>query len=335
MISVVVIITSIIYLSPVDPARLTFGQRSDAGALEAKRSELGLDQPLYVQLGKYLNDLSPISCYQQGSSYLAEYSYVTIRETEQSVWVLKKPFLRESYQSGRPVAEILFAAIPQTIILALVAILIATIIGVCLGTLAAIKHNTWWDHFAVIFSVFGISVPSYVAAMFFALLFGYWLAAYTGLNLQGSLVELDDFGDEQLVWKNIWLPALALGVRPVAIITQLTRSAMLDVLSQDYIRTARAKGLSKLRIWFRHALRNAANPVITAVSGWLAALLAGAFFVENVFNYQGLGKVTVDALLSFDIPVVLGGILFTTLVFILINILVDIIYALLDPRVSN
>ena len=148
------------------------------------------------------------------------------------------------------------------------------------------------------------------------------------------IILLNDYGEKTIFWKNLILPAIALGIRPIAIITQLTRSAMLDVLSQDYIRTAKAKGLTRYRIISKHALRNALNPVLTAVSGWFAALLAGAFFVENVFDYDGLGQLTVNALLSYDIPLVLGAVLLTASIFVVINILVDVLYAILDPRIK-
>ena len=145
---------------------------------------------------------------------------------------------------------------------------------------------------------------------------------------------LDDFGDWQVQWRNIILPALALGLRPVALITQLTRSTMLDVMKQDYVRTATAKGLPKTTVLVRHALRNALNPLVSAISGWFAALLTGAFFVENVFNFKGLGDVTVNALLNFDIPVVLGCVLFTAVVFVVVNLLSDLLYAWIDPRIK-
>jgi len=134
--------------------------------------------------------------------------------------------------------------------------------------------------------------------------------------------------------QNLILPALTLGIRPLAIITQLTRSAMLDVLSQDYIRTAYAKGLSKRVVLFKHALRNALNPVITAITGWFAELLAGAFFVEYIFGWKGIGKTTVDALEKLDFPVVMGSVLLTAALFILINILADLLYKVVDPRVQ-
>jgi peptide/nickel transport system permease protein len=133
--------------------------------------------------------------------------------------------------------------------------------------------------------------------------------------------------------KNLILPAITLGIRPLAIITQLTRSAMLDVLDQDYIRTAYAKGLSRRVVIFRHALRNALNPVITAITGWFAELLAGAFFVEYIFGWKGIGKITVDALEKLDFPVVMGSVLITATFFIAINLLADILYGIVDPRV--
>ena len=171
-------------------------------------------------------------------------------------------------------------------------------------------------------------------AIIIAYFFGIVLHNYTGLNLTGSLYEIDEVtGEKYLAIQNLILPAFTLGIRPLAIITQLTRSSMLDVLSQDYIRTAYAKGLSKSRIIFKHALRNALNPVITAITGWFAELLAGAFFVEYIFGWKGIGKTTVDALEKLDYPVVMGAVLFSAFIFILINIFADILYRIIDPRI--
>jgi peptide/nickel transport system permease protein len=150
----------------------------------------------------------------------------------------------------------------------------------------------------------------------------------------GSLYSVDDFGrGEYLDLKNLILPALTLGIRPLAIIIELTRSSMLEVLSQDFIRTARAKGLTKNRVIYRHALRNALNPVVTAASGWFASLMAGAVFVEYVFDWKGIGVVIVDGLEKYDFPVVMGAVLFIAVMLVIINIFVDIIYGVLDPRV--
>jgi peptide/nickel transport system permease protein len=142
-------------------------------------------------------------------------------------------------------------------------------------------------------------------------------------------------GKPVLTLHNLILPAFTLGIRPLAIITQLTRSSLLDVLQQDYIRTAYAKGLSKWKVLWRHALRNAMNPVITAVTGWFAELLAGAFFVESIFGWKGLGKITVEALEKLDYPVVMGCVLFASFLFVLINILADVLYRIVDPRIRE
>ena len=171
-------------------------------------------------------------------------------------------------------------------------------------------------------------------AIIIAYFFGIVLHRYTGLNLTGSLYEIDEVtGEKYLAIKNLILPAFTLGIRPLAVITQLTRSSMLDVLGQDYIRTAYAKGLSKNKIIYKHALRNALNPVITAITGWFAELLAGAFFVEYIFGWKGIGKTTVDALEKLDYPVVMGAVLLSAFIFILINIFADVLYRLIDPRI--
>jgi peptide/nickel transport system permease protein len=331
---VVVTITGIIFLAPVDPAQLTFGQRADVSTVQAKTAELGLDQPLHVQLWRYLVDLSPVFIVEDREELRRKYAFRAVAPVGGGrLLALKAPYLRESYQTGRPVAEILQDAVPATALLAGAAMALATVVGILLGLVAALKPDGWADRVISVVAVFGYSFPSYVAAMLLALVFGYAWGDWTGLSIQGSLFVLDDFGDWQLRWSNLVLPAVALGLRPVALITQLTRSAMLDVLEQDYVRTARAKGLSKKVVVVRHALRNALNPLVSALSGWFAALLTGAFFVETVFNFRGLGDVTVNALLNFDIPVVLGCVLFTSTVFVLINLLADLLYVWVDPRI--
>lgn len=334
LVLVVTTITGIIFLTPVDPAQLTFGQRSDVSTVQAKTAELGLNQPLYVQLWKYLSDISPVSILSQTTENQHKYSYKVLLNTgNDKALVLKAPYLRESYQTGRPVAEILEEAIPATALLAGTAMFLATILGIVFGIVAALNPHGFLDRSISVISVFGYSLPSYVAAMLLALVFGYVLGDLTGFDIQGSLFVLDDYGDWQVRGRNLILPAVALGLRPVALITQLTRSTMLDVLSQDYVRTATAKGLPRNIVVVKHALRNALNPLVSAVSGWFASLLTGAFFVENVFNFKGLGAATVTALLNFDIPVVLGCVMFTSAVFVVVNLISDLLYAWLDPRV--
>ena len=249
-------------------------------------------------------------------------------------FALKLPFLRTSYQTKKPVGSILMEALPGTLLLAFTAMLIAVAIGMPLGVLAALKQNTWMDTGAVFTSIIGISAPSFFMGIIIAYLFGFVWSDWTGLHITGNWYEMDlDTGEKRLSLESMVLPAVTLGIRPLAIITQLTRSAMLDVLDQDYIRTAYAKGLSKRRVVWKHALRNALNPVITAITGWFAELLAGAFFIEYIFGWQGIGKITVDALEKLDFPVVMGSVLLSAVFFIVINILADIFYGLIDPRV--
>ena len=152
--------------------------------------------------------------------------------------------------------------------------------------------------------------------------------------MTGSWTDIDPYNGEYYQWKNIILPAIALGVRPLSIFTLLTRSSMFDTLNKDFIKTAKSKGISQSSILIKHALPNALNPVITAISGWFASLLAGAFFVEYIFNWRGLGKLTIEALEMNDLPVVMGSILFIGFIFIITNIIVDILYVKLDPRIK-
>ena len=225
-------------------------------------------------------------------------------------------------------------ALPGTIILAFAAMFIATVLGIGLGILAAVKKDTWMDTTAIFGSVLGISAPSFFMSIVIAYVFGFVFSQYTGLHMTGSLFDTDPFVGKQWQLKNLILPAITLGIRPLAIIAQLTRGSMLDILNQDYIRTAYAKGLSGKQVIWRHGLRNALNPVITAITGWFAELLAGASFVEYIFGWKGIGKVTVDALAKLDFPVVMGSVLITAFFFIVINILADWLYRVVDPRVT-
>lgn len=314
-----------------DPSRLVIGQTGDSTTISNIRKELALDQPKWKQFVLYINDVSPISIYSKEEIASRELKGVFIGgDTKLAI---KFPYLRRSYQTRKEVSSVLLEALPGTLVLAFTAMLLATILGVLLGVLAAVKQNTWMDTSAVFASVLGISAPSFFMGIVLAYLFGFVLSDYTGLHMTGSLYEYDVFEGKQLQLQNLILPAITLGIRPLAIITQLTRSAMLDVLSMDYIRTAYAKGLSKKAVVFKHALRNALNPVVTAITGWFAELLAGAFFVEYIFGWKGIGKITVDALEKLDFPVVMGSVLLTATFFIIVNIFADILYGIIDPRV--
>lgn len=314
-----------------DPSRLVMGQRADAATQENIRKELYLDQPRWKQFVFYLNDISPVAIHsreeikQKGLKGLFIGGETTIG--------LKWPYLRRSYQTKREVGTILIEALPKTLLLALAAMILATIGGIGLGVLAAVKKDTIWDTSSIFVSVLGISAPSFFMAIVIAYLFGFVFSDITGLHLTGNIFDTDAFAGRRLQLRNLILPAFTLGIRPMAIIAQLTRGSLLDVLDQDYIRTAYAKGLSPRVVVWKHALRNALNPVITAITGWFAELLAGAFFVETIFGWKGIGFVTVDALEKLDFPVVMGSVLVSSCFFILISLFSDLLYGLVDPRV--
>ncbi|MBD0375108.1 MAG: ABC transporter permease [Flavisolibacter sp.] len=328
----VVILVFILFQGFGDPSRLIMGQTGDAATQANIRRELNLDQPKWKQFILYLNDISPLGIHSEEEIKSKELSGFFIGGTTKIG--IKLPYLRKSYQTRKSVGRILMEALPGTLLLAIAAMALAVMLGIPLGVLAAVKQNTWLDTSAVFTSIIGISAPSFFMGIIIAYVFGFILSDWTGLHITGSWFDIDvDTGAKRLTLQNLILPAITLGIRPLAIITQLTRSAMLDVLDQDYIRTAYAKGLSKRTIIWRHGLRNALNPVITAVTGWFAELLAGAFFIEYIFGWKGIGKTTVDALEKLDFPVVMGSVLVSATFFILINILADILYGIVDPRV--
>lgn len=318
MLGVITLIFVLFNLLPGDPARMMLGQNADRESIEILHKELGLDKPVYVQYFNYLNDLSPIGFDKDGS------------------FGLKTPDLRRSYQSGRSVSSILADSFPNTILLAVVSIAFAFVVGVSLGALAAIYSDTWFEKFVLVITSLGMSLPSFFAAILIAWFFAFILADYTGLSMFGSLYSVDDFGNgEYINLKNLILPALTLGIRPLAVICELTKSTMKEVLQQDYIRTAKAKGLSKFQIITKHALRNTLNPVVSSISGWFASLIAGAVFVEYIFDWKGVGVVIVDSLEKYDFPVLMGSLIVICVMLIIINILTDITYAALDPRIKN
>ncbi|HEU5164218.1 MAG TPA: ABC transporter permease [Chitinophagaceae bacterium] len=328
----VVILVFFLFQGFGDPSRLIMGQTGDAATQANIHKELYLDQPKWKQFFYYVNDVSPISIHS--SNDIKEKKLKGIFIGGENKVGLKVPYLRKSYQTKKDVGSVLTEALPGTLILAFAAMLIAVVIGIPLGVLAAAKKGSWMDTSSVFASIIGISAPSFFMGIIIAYIFGFLLSDWTGLHINGNWFDIDEIsGERKWTMRNLILPAFTLGIRPLAIITQLTRSAMLDVLSQDYIRTAYAKGLGKMKVIWKHALRNALNPVITAVTGWFAELLAGAFFVEYIFGWKGIGKVTVDALEKLDFPVVMGSVLISATFFIIINILADILYGVVDPRV--
>ena len=329
----VVVLVFVLFQGFGDPARLVMGQTGDAATEANIRKELYLDQPKWKQFLLYLNDVSPLSIHTKEEIQKKELKGIFIGGDTK--FAIKFPYLRKSYQTKKSVSEVLMEALPGTLLLATAAMFLAVLIGIPLGVVAAVKQNTWMDTTAVFSSIVGISAPSFFTGIIIAYVFGFVLSDWTGLHITGSWFDIDEHGVKRLTLQNLILPAITLGIRPLAIITQLTRSAMLDVLDQDYIRTAYAKGLSKKTVIWKHALHNALNPVITAITGWFAELLAGAFFTEYIFGWKGIGKVTVDALEKLDFPVVMGSVLISATFFIVINILADVLYGVVDPRIRR
>jgi ABC-type dipeptide/oligopeptide/nickel transport system permease component len=391
------------------------GQHATAEVIASINKDLGLDLPLYKQYLFYINDLLPISILDDENEnsriYVdpQKYSiYGSIPVGGAKVLVLKKPYLRRSYQSRKKVSEIIWEAFPGTFVLAIVAMTFAMVVGLFAGVFSALFKGSFFDNSTIFLSVLGMSGPSFFMAILISWLGGYvWyentnlpvvpfvffiygLIAYaymrlknkkkvwplslissgfkfffigliiwalaalvqfifpglslsfmnktfelpgTGLEMTGSLYEYDVFTGKYLSLQNLILPAITLGIRPLAVIVQLTRSSMIEVMDQDYIRTAKAKGLNMREIVWKHAIKNTLNPIITAVSGWFASMLAGAVFVEFVFGWKGLGLELFNSLIKDDLPVVMGSVLFIATIFVIMNIIVDIIYGILDPRI--
>lgn len=317
MLGVISLIFVLFNILPGDPARMMLGQNADQESIDMIHKELGLDKPLGIRYLVYLNDLSPVGIDKEGD------------------FGFKSPELGRSYQSDRSVSSILAEAFPNTILLALVSITIAFVFGVLFGSIAAIYKDTWIEKSILLITSLGMSLPSFFAAILIAWVFAFLLADYTGLSMFGSLYSIDDFGRGEYVdLKNIILPAVTLGIRPLSVICELTKSTMKEVLQQDYIRTAKAKGLSMFKIIKNHALRNTLNPVVSSISSWFASLLAGAVFVEYIFDWKGVGVVIVDSLEKYDFPVLMGALIVICIMLVIINILTDIVYAFLDPRIK-
>lgn len=316
------------------------GQSGDATTQKAIRQMHHLDESTLTRCMIQLNDLSPVGIYSEDSTSAFYYHSENFKATKvlsihQKALYLKPIYLGRSYQNQELVTTLLWARFKVTLILAVISMIFATFIGVMLGILSSMYRDTWVDRSILIFSSLGVSAPSFFVAILLALFFGYYWSDLTGLNFKGSLYDYDDIGHRYLSIKNLILPILALAWRPIAIISQLTRNSMLEVLNEDYIRTAFAKGLSRTNVFWKHALINALNPVVTSISSWFGSLLAGAYFVELIFDIKGLGALTVNALMKFDVPVIFGAALSIAMMFILISFLVDYLYRVIDPRVAT
>lgn len=328
---------------PGDPALVVLGPRAGQAEINQFHHQAGTDRSWVKQYLHYMNDLSPISVHHTKTRDHLLYlntdvytSFVSLFSFSQYKVILKAPYLRTSYISKTPVSSIIADCWPETAVLAFTSLVLATFAGIAIGIWFAV--TSWHKCRSAVFvvlQIFGISTPSFFIALLFAWLLGYVWNDYTGLSPTGSLYEVDNFKGPVLAWHNLVLPLLTLSLRPMSIIIQITHASFQDVLATDYIRTARAIGFSNLRIWTRYALKNALNPVVTAISGWLASLLAGAVFIERIFNWKGIGNEVVEALNNSDLPVVMGCTLFFAFLFVCINSAVDFIYRWLDPRIKT
>ncbi|MGE5507855.1 MAG: ABC transporter permease [Chitinophagales bacterium] len=305
-----------LHLIPGDPAQALLGERASAESLAEVRHAMGLDQPIYVQYLRFM-----------GQALHGD--------------------LGKSLISNMKVSEDLWSHFPATIELSLAAMLAAVLVGVPAGILAATRRNSPFDHGSMVVVLFGVSMPVFWLGLMliwlFSLVLG-WLPMSGRIDVAIDFTPVTNFYvlDALLArnWPALWnvlghlvLPAVALGTIPMAIIARMTRSAMLEVLSQDYVRTAWSKGLAERVVVVRHALKNALIPVVTVVGLQFGMLLSGAVMTETIFAWPGIGKLTYEAIMNRDFPVLQGALLLVATAFVVINLLVDVVYAYLDPRI--
>lgn len=289
MLAIIFIIFFIMQFMPNTPGRIILGIKASEEQVIEKNKELGYYDPLPVKYCRYIKN------------------------------VLKGEF-GTSYQSGRPVFEVLLPKFPMTLQLAFFSVLVASVVGVLLGILSAVKRYSAADVLMTVLALFFASIPTFFLGILMMLFF----------SLRLGILPSSGAGD----WKNMVMPVLALALPSAAFISRITRSTMLDTISEDYVMTARAKGCSPMRIIFSHELRNAMMPVVTEVGMTFAALLGGSVIVENVFGLPGFGNIILNAINSQDSPVLMASIIFLSFLFMLVMLVVDVVYALLDPRVT-
>jgi ABC-type dipeptide/oligopeptide/nickel transport system permease component len=275
-------------LTPGDPAVLILGQNATPDSVAALRAQLGLDDPVLVQYGRF-------------------------------VWNALRGDLGTSFRGQTSVTGEILARLPSTLELTLSAMLLAIVGGVGIGVVAATAQRRWVDTLSMVAALVGLSVPSFWLAILLILVFGVqlrWVSVTGGSGL-----------------KDLLLPSFTLALGPAAVLARLTRSSILEVLREDYVRTARAKGLNERAVTLVHVLRNALIPVVTVVGLQFAGLLGGAVFIENVFARPGLGRFAVNAIASRDYPQIQGLVLFAATVYVLLNLAVDMLYGMIDPRI--
>jgi peptide/nickel transport system permease protein len=317
LLGMTVVIFLMLSVTPGDPAELLLGERATKESLEAMREYLGLNKPLYVQYGKFLKRVVKLD-------------------------------LGETIWSREKVSTEIMERFPATIELALAAMLISTILGIALGIISATKQYSWFDYGSMLGSLVGVSMPVFWLGLMLMLLFSLYLGWFPMSGRLGTEIEITvitnfyvldsilaaDWEALKDVLLHLALPAMALSTIPLAIVARMTRSSMLEVLKQDYIKTARAKGLSEAKIVLKHALRNGLIPVVTVVGLQFGILMGGAILTETVFAWPGVGKWLYDGVVKRDYMVIQGGTLLIATTFVMVNLAVDILYAIINPRIS-
>ena len=298
MVVVALFVFLLLRLSPGDPAAVIAGDYATAEDVQKIREKLGLSEPIVVQFVTWLGSLI------QGD-------------------------LGTSIFSNKPVTELIAQRLEPTLMLALTTIIFSILVAVPLGTIAAFRAGSWIDRLVMLFSVGGFSIPVFVLGY---ILIYYFSITWRILPVQGYRSPFED-GMLPFV-QHIILPTLTLSVIYIALLARMTRASVMEVLEEDYIRTARAKGLSEVKILMRHALGNAAVPIVTVIGIGIALLIGGVVVTESVYNIPGLGRLVLDAVLARDYPIIQGLILFFSLIYVLLNLIIDLTYTLFDPRIK-
>lgn len=330
-----ILVFLLFHLSGNDPVRNVLGENTNAEIIENTRRKWNLDLTLTEQYFLFLNGMSPFSIHaaDQASRWAWQDGFSGVHFSFGSMeWGIKWPYLGRSYINDQEVSEVLLSVMPATLLLATVSIFFSLVLGVLFGIASAKWENSILDKALLTISSLGMSAPSFFMAIILAWLLAVQWGDWTGLPLTGSMYDLDPWEGKQLAWRNMVLPVLTLMIRPLGVVVQLMRSTLLDIYQQDFIRTARAKGLTETRILWRHAVPNSLNAVLTAISGWFASLLAGALFVEFVFGWRGMGQVMFQAIEKGDLPILMGGVILIALIFMVIDVLMNRLYRVLDPR---
>ena len=296
MLGVTLLVFAIMYLTPGDPAQLILGESAPKEAVAALREKMGLDDPFFMQYLRFVKN-----------AIVGDFG--------------------RSYTTGREVFDVhsvfeeIFARFPNTVVLAVLGVIISIVIGIPVGIISATKQYSLTDSFSMVLALLGVSMPVFWLGLMLILLFSVKLGIFPSGGFDG--------------FRSVILPSVALGVGSAAIVTRMTRSSMLEVIRQDYIRTARAKGVAEKVVINKHALKNALIPIITVVGLQFGGLLGGAVLTESVFSWPGVGRLMVDAIRQKDTPTVLASVVFLAVVYSVVNLLVDLLYAFVDPRIKS